>query len=169
MKLNCPNSSVAGYAHTRPLVIPREMNNRMLKFVARVCFVIAIVTASACAAQDRKSEAYLPLSVAIVDVSGGRVERLIQMIREFAEAHHFRLVLGAYPKLQRQVTNMELHVGKDSYFYGSNFRDIDKFELIARSHESESVWQPAWNDLIARISSEFGVRVIQKEPGAPQL
>jgi hypothetical protein len=64
---------------------------------------------------------------------------------------------------------MELHVGKDSYFYGSNFRDVEKFELIARSHEPESVWQPPWNDLIARISSEFGVRVIQRGPGVPPL
>jgi hypothetical protein len=139
----------------------------MLKFAARLGCVIAIVivAASASAAEDRKPEPYLPLAHVVVDVANGRVDQLIQMFREFAEARHFRLVLGAYPKRMRQVTNMKLHIGRDSYFYGSNFRDAESFELIAHSHETVAVWQPAWNDLIARISSEFGVRVIQKGPG----
>jgi hypothetical protein len=67
------------------------------KFAAQLSFVIAIVSAHA--ADGSKSTLYLPLAVIVVDVSGGRVEQLIQMIREFAEARHFRLVLGAYPKL----------------------------------------------------------------------
>jgi hypothetical protein len=138
----------------------------MLKFAARLGFVIAIiiVTASASAAEDPKHEPYHALAHVVVDVANGRVDQLIQMFTEFAEARHFRLVLGAYPKGMRQVTNLELHIGRDSYFYGSNFRDAESFELIARSHETVAVWQPAWNDLIARISSEFGVRVIQKGP-----
>ena len=138
----------------------------MLKLAPALGLVIVIVAACAFAADDRKSEPYLPLAHVIVDVAGGgRVDRLIRTIQEFAEAHHFRLILGAYPKLDRQVTNMKLHVGRDSYFYGSNFRDVKNFELIAHSHESDSVWHPTWNELVVRISSEFEVRVIQKGPG----
>jgi hypothetical protein len=137
--------------------VPTE-GNRVLKFAARLGFVIAIVIGAASAAEEPKHEPYAPLAHVVVDVANGRVDQLIQMFREFAEARHFRLVLGAYPKRTRQVTNMRLEVGRDSYFYGSNFRHAESFELIAHSHETIAVWQPAWNDLIERISSEFGVR-----------
>jgi hypothetical protein len=105
---------------------------------------------------DGKSKVYHALASIAVNLADAEMSPFIQTIRSFAASRNFRLVLGGYPKFTRSVINLEIHVGRDSYFYGSNFLDANRFVLIARSHEEDSVWQPAWKELIANISLQFG-------------
>jgi hypothetical protein len=101
-------------------------------------------------------EAYLPLAGAKVSLQESRSNDFVQSIERYAEARHYKVESGHFPKQGRTVGNLRIRISDKTFFIASNFRDEDTYELIAYSHEGPEVWKEPWNELFSFLSSQFG-------------
>lgn len=110
-------------------------------------------------------EAYLPLAGAKVSLEPGHAEDFSRVVEKFAEQGHFQFERGDFPKQGRTVANFRIRITDKTFPIGSNFRDLNVYELAAYSHESTSTWQVPWHDLVLALESEFGPKsVVSIEP-----
>jgi hypothetical protein len=101
-------------------------------------------------------EAYHALAGVKVFVQETRRDDFVQSMERYAEARHYKVESGHFPKQGRTVGNLEIHISDKTSFFASNFRDADFYEVIAYSHEGPEVWKGPWNELLSFLSSQFG-------------
>jgi hypothetical protein len=78
------------------------------------------------------------------------------VISVFSNAHGLRLGRADFPKEDRVVVNMRVRITNESFLTANNFANPAVFELIAYSHESETVWRGIWAELVSKIADEIG-------------
>jgi hypothetical protein len=104
----------------------------------------------------RAQEAYDPLAGAKVFLQESRSNDFVRSIERYADARHYKVESGNYPKQGRAVVNLLILISDKTHFHASNFRNADTYELIAFSHEGPEVWKEPWNELFSFLSSQFG-------------
>jgi hypothetical protein len=130
----------------------RRSNAFTKSLLSILAFVLLMLLENVVCAQ----EAYLPLAGVKVSLQESRSNDFVRGIERYADARHYKVESGNFPKQGRAVTNLLIRISDKTFFHADNFRDANSNELIAYSHEGPEIWKDPWNELISFLSAQFG-------------
>jgi hypothetical protein len=125
-------------------------------WISLISALLVQLASSAIAQPSNPGQAYAPLARAVVMTDSDQTDRFVDQIVNFANERRYRIRRIDIPKEGRVVFNISVYVGPDSFFFIDNFLNANSVGLAAYSHDRKEVWQSAWNDLIALVSTKFG-------------
>ena len=137
---------------TSVYIISRRCNASAKSLLLILAFGLLILLENVVCAQ----EPYHALAGAKVFFQESRSNDFVQSIERYADARHYKVESGNYPKQGRAVVNLVIRISDKTFFHAGNFRDANVYELVAFSHEGPEVWKDPWNELFSFLSSQFG-------------
>jgi hypothetical protein len=129
-------------------------------------FLVALISIMITGAGDKERQPFLNLARVDIHVQGQQqAAELITLVQAFASERGYKITGAAFPKRGRMVTNLTILIKAEPETHWGliNFRDPNTFELLAYSHDEESVWRGPWDELVSKISASLGEANIVKK------
>jgi hypothetical protein len=104
--------------------------------------------------QDRGFPPRAGIAIAIGNQT--EIDQVLGALREFGGLERLSIAEDKIPRQGRDVVQIKLERGSETFFYMDNFHDPRSFQLTAYSHSPKDVWQPVWNRLIEKVTSTVG-------------
>ena len=142
------------------------MRHRSRLFLATLVIIASIALVGA---GDKERQPFLNLAWIDIHVQGEQqVADLTTLVQAFASSRGYKIegASANFPRRGHIITHIKiiLKTDPDTFWDLINFRDRNTFELLAYSHDEESVWRGPWNELVSKISECLGeANVVRKK------
>lgn len=94
---------------------------------------------------------------ATVFVPDDQVPKFVGALKAFANAQTLDASTNVFEKDDRELADVKIKIGANSYFQINNFDQTGKIEMVAFSSDDEDyAWSSTWQQLIGTVSSKFG-------------
>jgi len=80
----------------------------------------------------------------------------VAVATRFAASHGYTLKRGDFSVDGREVVNVRIVVGPETFFDADNFLDAATVDLVVHSHSKRSEWSDPWNDLLMQLRGTMG-------------
>lgn len=122
-----------------------------------------ICTFQSGAMSEDHTQGFPPLARVRLAVSEAQVPLLMEALQQFAETESLTTAKGEFQKEGRSVRQLTLKVDDGTFYFMSNFKNKEHYELTAYSHATPSTWKPIWLRLVNRLVQALGRESVQAD------
>ena len=117
------------------------------------------------AMSEDNTRGFPPLARVRLAVSEKQIPLLTDVLQQFAKDESLKTAQGEFQRAGRGVHQLTLTLNDGTFYFMSNFRNKDHFELTAYSHADPSTWKPIWLRLVNRLVQALGRENVQRDIG----
>jgi hypothetical protein len=138
--------------------------------VSTLIVLLAILVFEPRAMSEDHTEGFPPLDRVRLTMPEEQVPLLMKVLQQFAEDESLKTAKGEFQRDGREVYQLTLRLDDGTFFFMSNFRNKQHFEMTAYSHAAPSIWKPIWLRLVDRLTQTLGPDAIHRDmdPHSPK-
>jgi hypothetical protein len=114
------------------------------------------------AAPEDHTQGFPPLGRIRLTVSEAQIPTLMETLEQFAIDESLKTLRGEFQRNGRTVHQLTLKLDEGTFYFMSNFKNEEHFEMAAYSHASPHTWEPIWQRLINRMVQALGPANVER-------